>query len=70
MRRFDLVIRLEEGYRTDYANLGRLRIDLPDNRGQIELDKLADAHAVCENHGLGLCPLAQVADFGPQLGAA
>jgi HME family heavy-metal exporter len=41
-RRFDLLIRLEDTYRTDYANLGRLRIDLPDNRGQIELRELAD----------------------------
>jgi CzcA family heavy metal efflux pump len=41
-RRFDLLIRLEEGYRTDYANLGRLRIDLPNQRGQVELSKLAD----------------------------
>jgi CzcA family heavy metal efflux pump len=41
-RRFDLLIRLEENYRTDYANLGRLRIDLPNNRGQIELRELAD----------------------------
>ena len=41
-RRFDLLVRLEENYRTDYANLGRLRIDLPDNRGQIELRELAD----------------------------
>ncbi len=41
-RRFDLLIRLEEGYRTDYANLERLRIDLPDDRGQIELRELAD----------------------------
>ncbi|MEX0642384.1 MAG: efflux RND transporter permease subunit [Pirellulales bacterium] len=41
-RRFDLLVRLEEGYRTDYANLGRLRIDLPDNRGQVELSALAD----------------------------
>ncbi|PHS14843.1 MAG: CusA/CzcA family heavy metal efflux RND transporter [Blastopirellula sp.] len=41
-RRFDLLIRLEEDYRTDYANLGRLRIDLPNNRGQIELRELAD----------------------------
>ncbi len=36
-RRFDLLVRLEEPYRTDYANLGRLRIDLPDGRGQVEL---------------------------------
>jgi len=41
-RRFDLLVRLEEEYRTDYANLGRLRIDLPDGRGQIELRELAD----------------------------
>ena len=41
-RRFDLLVRLEESYRTDYANIGRLRIDLPDNRGQIELRELAD----------------------------
>ena len=41
-RRFDLLIRLEEEYRTDYANLERLRIDLPDGRGQIELSDLAD----------------------------
>lgn len=41
-RRFDLLVRLEEEYRTDYANLGRLRIDLPDNRGQIELREIAD----------------------------
>ncbi len=41
-RRFDLLIRLEEEYRTDYANLERLRIDLPDGRGQVELSDLAD----------------------------
>ncbi len=41
-RRFDLLVRLEEQYRTDYANLERLRIDLPNNRGQIELADLAD----------------------------
>ncbi len=40
-RRFDLLIRLEEEYRTDYANLGRLRIDLPNGRGQVELSDLA-----------------------------
>ena len=43
-RRFDLLIRLEEAYRTDYANLGRLRIDLPDGRGQVELARLADIY--------------------------
>ncbi|MGN6545544.1 MAG: efflux RND transporter permease subunit, partial [Aureliella sp.] len=41
-RRFDLLLRLEETYRTDYANLGRLRIDMPGSRGQIELSELAD----------------------------
>jgi CzcA family heavy metal efflux pump len=41
-RRYDLLVRLEQAYRTDYANLGRLRIDLPDDRGQVELSSLAD----------------------------
>ena len=41
-RRFDLLVRLEEDHRTDYSNLGRLRIDLPDDRGQVELRELAD----------------------------
>jgi CzcA family heavy metal efflux pump len=41
-RKFDLLVRLEDVYRTDYANLGRLRIDLPANRGQVELRELAD----------------------------
>jgi CzcA family heavy metal efflux pump len=41
-RRFDLLIRLEEGYRTDYANLGRLRIELPGERGQVELARIAE----------------------------
>ncbi|MFO0819247.1 MAG: efflux RND transporter permease subunit [Pirellulales bacterium] len=41
-RRFDLLVRLEESYRSDYANLGRLRIDLPGDRGQVELRELAD----------------------------
>ncbi|WDQ18078.1 efflux RND transporter permease subunit [Rhodopirellula sp. P2] len=46
-RRFDLLVRLEEEYRTDYANLDRLRLDLPGregqpDRGQIELRDVAD----------------------------
>jgi len=41
-RRFDLLLRLEEEYRTDYANLARLRIDLPEQTGQVELGQLAD----------------------------
>lgn len=43
-RRFDLLIRLEQAYRTDYANLGRLRIDLPNHAGQVELAALADIY--------------------------
>jgi HME family heavy-metal exporter len=41
-RRFDLLVRLEEPYRTDLANLGRLRLDLPGGRGQVLLSELAD----------------------------
>ena len=41
-RRFGLLVRLEESSRSDYANLERLRIDLPDNRGQLELGDVAD----------------------------
>ncbi|MEM1067370.1 MAG: efflux RND transporter permease subunit [Planctomycetota bacterium] len=46
-RRFDLLVRMEEQYRTDYPNLGRLRIDLPmiegdEERRQIELQEVAD----------------------------
>jgi HME family heavy-metal exporter len=41
-RRFDLVVRLEDAYRTDYAQLGRLRLDQPGNRGQVELREVAD----------------------------
>ena len=43
-RRFDLLIRLEERYRTDYTNLERLRIDLPDGV-QVELGQLADVES-------------------------
>lgn len=39
-RRFDLLVRLEEVHRTDYANLGRLRIDLPHQEGQGERGQL------------------------------
>jgi Cu/Ag efflux pump CusA len=41
-RRFDLLVRLEDAYRTDYSQLGRLRIDLPGNHGQVVLKALAD----------------------------
>jgi HME family heavy-metal exporter len=41
-RRFDLLVRLEQAYRTDYANLGRLRIDLPGRDGQVALSDIAE----------------------------
>jgi len=41
-RRFDLLVRLEEGSRTNYADLGRLWIDLPDGQEPIELRHVAD----------------------------
>jgi HME family heavy-metal exporter len=41
-RRFDVVLRLEDGYRTDDTQLGELRMDLPDGRGQLKLGDLAD----------------------------
>jgi HME family heavy-metal exporter len=41
-RRYDLLVRLEESYRTDYANLGRLRIELPGRGQQIELRDVAE----------------------------
>jgi CzcA family heavy metal efflux pump len=40
-RRFDLVVRLAEPYRADIANLGRLRLTLPDGR-DVLLKDLAD----------------------------
>jgi HME family heavy-metal exporter len=41
-RRFDLVVKLQEPCRSDYANLKELRLDLPDGRGQVKLGELAD----------------------------
>jgi HME family heavy-metal exporter len=41
-RRFDLVVKLQEPYRSDYERLKELRIDLPDGRGQIKLGDVAD----------------------------
>ena len=41
-RRFDLVIKLQARYRTDYPRLKELRIDLPNGRGQIRLGDVAD----------------------------
>jgi len=44
-RRFDLVVKLKEPYRSDAYKLGELRLDLPNNRGQIRLREVADLPA-------------------------
>ncbi|HRE99954.1 MAG TPA: efflux RND transporter permease subunit [Pirellulaceae bacterium] len=41
-RRFDLLVRLDDAARNDLTSLERLRLDLPDGRGQIELGEIAD----------------------------
>ena len=48
-RRFDLLVRLDENYRADVANIGDLRLNLPDDptkpdapRRQVRLKELAD----------------------------
>lgn len=52
-RRFDLLVRLQEQYRTDYANLGQLRIDLPHSEGQTERGQieLRDVATIREGSG-------------------
>ncbi len=41
-RRFDLIVKLKEPYRSDPYKLGELRLDLPNGRGQIRLREVAD----------------------------
>ena len=41
-RRFDLIIRVDEAARADYGKLRSLRINLPGDRGQVELRDVAD----------------------------
>jgi CzcA family heavy metal efflux pump len=41
-RRFDLVVKLKEQYRTDPDFLKELRLELPDGRGQLRLKDVAD----------------------------
>src|SRR6185295_6719916 len=41
-RRFDLVIKLQEPYRSDPDSLKELRLELPDGRGQVRLKDIAD----------------------------
>lgn len=40
-RRFDVIVRLDDRFRTDYANLGNLRLELPERRGTVALKELA-----------------------------
>ncbi len=40
-RRFDVIVRLDDRFRTDYANLRNLRLELPDKRGTVALKELA-----------------------------
>ena len=41
-RRFDLVVKLKEPFRSDYGSLSKLRLDLPEGQGQITLGDIAD----------------------------
>jgi CzcA family heavy metal efflux pump len=41
-RRFDLVVKLKEPYRSDAYKLGELRLERPNGRGQIRLREVAD----------------------------
>lgn len=40
-KRFDIVVKLDEPYRSDFASLSRLRVELPGGRGQVSLGELA-----------------------------
>ena len=41
-RRFDLLVRLDEPFRTAYDALGRLRLDVPGRGGAVQLGEVAD----------------------------
>jgi Cu/Ag efflux pump CusA len=51
-RRFDLVIKLQERYRSDPDYLKELRLDLPDGRGQVRLKDVADFPAAASGPNL------------------
>ena len=51
-RRFDLVVKLKEPYRSDAYKLGELRLDLPSGRGQIRLREVADFPATASGPNL------------------
>ncbi len=51
-RRFDLVVKLKEPIRSDAYQLGELRLELPDGRGQIRLREVADFPAAASGPNL------------------
>jgi Cu/Ag efflux pump CusA len=51
-RRFDLVVKLREPYRSDAYRLGDLRLDLPNGRGQLRLREVADLPAAASGPNL------------------
>ncbi|HEX2473256.1 MAG TPA: efflux RND transporter permease subunit [Lacipirellulaceae bacterium] len=51
-RRFDLVIKLQEPYRSDPDFLKELRLELPDGRGQLRLKDVADFPAAASGPNL------------------
>jgi CzcA family heavy metal efflux pump len=51
-RRFDLVVKLKEPYRSDAYKLGELRLDLPGGRGQVRLREVADFPATASGPNL------------------
>ncbi len=51
-RRFDLVVKLKEPYRSDAYRLGELRLELPNGRGQIRLREVADFPAMASGPNL------------------
>ncbi len=51
-RRFDLVLKIREPYRSDAYRLGELRLDLPNGRGQIRLREVADFPATASGPNL------------------
>ncbi len=65
-RRFDLIVRLEEAYRTDYAQLGRLRIDLPPDPSPLPLSP--EGRGVGVRGSRGQVELRELADIGPGIG--
>jgi CzcA family heavy metal efflux pump len=51
-RRFDLVVKLKEPYRSDAYKLGELRLELGEGRGQIRLREVADFPATASGPNL------------------